>query len=92
MDQVLKNGLTERFNGSLKGILKMFTDERQLDWDTYLPFLLFAYRTSYQSSLKTTQFGLLYGREAALLERESGPSTDRNGYVARMHEGFKSVP
>ena len=91
------NGLTERFNGTLKSMLKMYTDERQTDWDVYLPFVLFAYRTSYQDSLRATPFGLLYGRRATLpldaalaLPPDGGP-TDRSGYVARLEEGFKSA-
>ena len=38
------NGLIERFNGTLKGVLKKFVQERDQTWDKYLPYLLFAYR------------------------------------------------
>lgn len=38
------NGLVERFNGTLKNMLKKFVDESGRDWDKWLPFLLFAYR------------------------------------------------
>jgi transposase InsO family protein len=60
------NGLTERCNGTIKRILKMYTNEHQTDWDEYLDGVLFAYRTAYQSSLRSTPFGILYGREARL--------------------------
>ena len=35
-------------------------------WDLYLPYALFAYRTSPHSSTRQTPFKLLYGREAVL--------------------------
>ncbi|CAM4586800.1 unnamed protein product [Lepidochelys olivacea] len=38
------NGLVERFNGTLKMMLKTFMDQHPQDWDKYLPHLLFAYR------------------------------------------------
>ena len=38
------NGLVERFNGTLKAMLKKFIGEHVQAWDRYLPYLLFAYR------------------------------------------------
>ena len=38
------NGLVEKFNGTLKLMLKRMTHERPGDWDRYIPALLFAYR------------------------------------------------
>ena len=38
------NGLLERINGTLKGMLKKFVRDRVQIWDEYLPYLLFAYR------------------------------------------------
>ncbi|KAF0737753.1 hypothetical protein Ae201684_006247 [Aphanomyces euteiches] len=41
-------GLVERFNHTIIQMLKIFVNDHHTDWDTYLPRLLFAYRTSYQ--------------------------------------------
>ncbi|KAE9307276.1 hypothetical protein PF001_g11691 [Phytophthora fragariae] len=60
-------GLVERFNGTLIGMLRMFVSEAQSDWDLYLPRVLFAYRTSYHDSLGDTPFFSLYGRDPVLL-------------------------
>ena len=60
------NGLTERFNGTLVKMLAMYCNKNQNDWDVYLPFVLFAYRTAYHSSVGETPFYLLYGREPRL--------------------------
>ncbi|KAE8876932.1 hypothetical protein PF003_g38990 [Phytophthora fragariae] len=59
-------GLVERFNGTLIGMLRMFVSETQSDWDLYLPRVLFAYRTSYHDSLGDTPFFSLYGRDPVL--------------------------
>ena len=56
------NGLVERFNGTLKQMLKRMCNERQRDWDKYLPALLFAVREVPQESLGFSPFELLYGR------------------------------
>jgi len=56
------NGLVERFNGTLKMMLRRMCAERLKDWDRYLPALLFAYREVPQESLGFSPFELLYGR------------------------------
>ena len=38
------DGLVERFNGTLKMMLKKFVSRNQKDGNEYLPYLLFAYR------------------------------------------------
>ena len=52
------NGLVERFNGTLKSMLKKMCIEKPQDWDRYIAPLLFAYR----DSLGFSPFELLYGR------------------------------
>ena len=37
-------GLVERFNGTLKRMLKKFVKNQTDNWDKYLPYVLFAYR------------------------------------------------
>ncbi|ETP00315.1 hypothetical protein F441_22269 [Phytophthora nicotianae CJ01A1] len=59
-------GLVERFNGTLMGMLRMFVNETQTDWDVYLPRVLFAYRTAYHEGLGDTPFFSLYGRDPML--------------------------
>ncbi|KAK7114676.1 hypothetical protein V1264_000698 [Littorina saxatilis] len=56
------NGVVERFNGTLKAMLKKMTFEQPTKWDQYLPALLFAYREVPQDSLGFSPFELLYGR------------------------------
>ena len=55
------DGLVERFNGTLKAMLKKAASEDGRDWDRLLPYLLFAYREVPQASTGFSPFELLYG-------------------------------
>ena len=56
------NGLVERFNGTLKSMLRKMTQEKPKSWHRYLPALLFAVRETPQSSTGFSPFELIYGR------------------------------
>lgn len=56
------NGLVERWNATLKQILKRLCSEEPAEWDRYLPAVLFAYRSATQESLGFSPFELLFGR------------------------------
>ena len=43
-------GLVERFNRTIKDMLAMYVNERQDDWDVFLPMLVYAYNTSVHGS------------------------------------------
>ena len=55
------DGLTERFNKTLCKMLAVYSDSNQTNWDLYLPLVLFAYRTSQQTTTGSSPFELLYG-------------------------------
>ena len=56
------NGLVEKFNDTLKQMIKRLALEQPDQWDTFIPALLFAYREAPQDSLGFSPFELLYGR------------------------------
>ncbi|XP_075733426.1 uncharacterized protein LOC142775667 [Rhipicephalus microplus] len=56
------NGLVERFNGTLKQMLRKLCQEEPKTWDRLLAPLLFAYREVPQASLGFSPFELIYGR------------------------------
>ena len=56
------DGVVERFNQTLKAMIRKFVTDEGRDWDKLIPFLLFAYREVPQSSTGFTPFELLYGR------------------------------
>ncbi len=55
------DGLVERFNQTLKNMLRKFVADTGRDWDKWLPFVLFAYREVSQASTGFSPFELLYG-------------------------------
>ena len=57
------DGLVERFNQTLKSMLRRVSVQGGTDWDKLLPYVLFAYREVAQSSTGFSPFELLYGRE-----------------------------
>ena len=60
------NGLTEKVNGTLTSSMRILAGKNHRGWDTYLPYCLFAYRTSIQASTGYTPFFLLHGWEARM--------------------------
>ena len=57
------NGMVERFNGTLKRTIKIWVNENQRDWDVYLPYAMFAYHTSFHSTMQETPFYMTFGRD-----------------------------
>ena len=57
------DGMVERFNKTLKSMLRKLVEGEGKNWDMFLPYLLFAYREVPQSSTGFSPFELLYGRE-----------------------------
>ena len=56
------NGLVEKFNGTLKKMLKRLCNEKPKQWHRYINALLFAYREVPQDSTHFALFELMYGR------------------------------
>ena len=85
------NGLVERFNGTLKCMLKKFVAERVQTWDKYLPYLLFAYREVPNESTGYSPFELLYGRSvrgplAVIKETWLDPKPDKTNLISHVLE------
>ena len=70
------------------------------DWDSHLPFVLFAYIASIQESVRESLFYLLYGRDPRLpttfnMEGNSGQKIDVDTYkekgTVEMNEARESA-
>ena len=57
------DGLIERFNQTLKAMLRRTATKEGKDWDKLIPYLLFAYREVPQASTGFSPFELLYGHQ-----------------------------
>ena len=55
------DGLVEKFNKTLKSKLKRVASEEGRDWDTLLPYILFAYREVPQAATGFSSFELVFG-------------------------------
>ena len=60
------NGLAESTNKTLQTILKMIVNENRTDWDQKLHSALWAYQTSYKTSIKSTHFRMAFSLEAIM--------------------------
>ncbi|MCP4602417.1 MAG: DDE-type integrase/transposase/recombinase [Proteobacteria bacterium] len=60
------DGMVERFMSTLVNMLAQYVSTTQKDWDKIIDYVLFAYRTSVQSSLKESSHYLVYGTDAML--------------------------
>ncbi|XP_078793179.1 uncharacterized protein LOC144987743 [Oryzias latipes] len=93
------DGLVERFNQTLKTMLRKFVSETGTDWDQWLPYLLFAYREVPQASTGFSPFELLYGRQVRgpldlLKDYWEKPVTDKDNvvsYVLKMRERLERM-
>ena len=56
------NGLVEKFNGTLKRMLRRLSSDQPRQWHRFINPLLFAYREAPQESTGFSPFELLYGR------------------------------
>ncbi|PIK58065.1 hypothetical protein BSL78_05044 [Apostichopus japonicus] len=88
------NGLTERFHGTLKNMLRSLTPSQMKDWDVYIPHFLFAYREVPSVATGYSPFQLLYGRQVrgplsvvkGAWISDDGDQTDIPSYLLQMRE------
>lgn len=60
------DGLVERFNRTLLAMLSLFVNQNQSNWDTLLPYVMMAYRSSVHASTGYTLYKVLFAREMVL--------------------------
>jgi hypothetical protein len=91
------NGLTERYNHTLAAQLTHYVNGNQSDWDEYLPYVVFAYRSAPHSTTGYSPYYLLFGREARfpidsvipIIDDIAFANTDE--YVQKLVDRFKAL-
>ncbi|MCO5564715.1 hypothetical protein L7F22_018382 [Adiantum nelumboides] len=58
------NGLVEKANGIILGIIRKMVKNKTKLWDDFLDGALWAYQTTYKEAMDFTPFHLVYGQEA----------------------------
>lgn len=91
------DGLIERFNKTLLSMLSLFVDKNQQNWDSLLPYVMMAYRSSVHATTGFTPYKVVFGKEMVLpvdvmlnvnLEETFESPSD---YVQRMAETLSTV-
>ena len=77
------NGQTERFNRTMNDMLSQYVSSKEKDWDTWLPSVLFAYRSAVHASTGKSPFEMIYGRRPRLPIASQVPSFDAAPVVTR---------
>ena len=82
------DGMIERANRTIEMLLATTVAKDQRDWDTKLPYVMAAYRSSAHSSTNVSPNMMMLGRETTapmgLLYPLEAPPPDPQGYVAEM--------
>jgi hypothetical protein len=60
------DGNTERVNRVLEDMLRHYIDPTQTNWDSLLPMVQFSINNSYQGSISSVPFELVYGKRPCL--------------------------
>ncbi|KAL1255564.1 hypothetical protein QQF64_013625 [Cirrhinus molitorella] len=94
------DGLVERFNQTLKQMLKCVAAEDRKDWDLILPYVLFGIWEVPQASTGFTPFELLFGRQPrglldvareAWKQQQPAPLRSAVEHVGEMREQIERV-
>ena len=92
------NGNVERINRTLGAMLTIFCEKKQKEWDTYIPQLLMAYRSSVHASTGKTPNKMVYGKEIMLplqavipTPKEETEQIEVNEFVESLKERLQTA-
>lgn len=75
------NSVTKRYNGTLADCLLMYVNKEQTNWSNYVQPVTFAYNSSFQNTIKTTPFEVVFGRHPMLPTNVTLRLNTNNGYL-----------
>ena len=77
------DGMVERFNRTLLQLLRTYVKSQE-EWEMYIPYVLYAYRTSQYTATKASPYLLLYGRDPPLHQLQQHLAYDSLSYPAHI--------
>ncbi|MCO5603201.1 hypothetical protein L7F22_057348 [Adiantum nelumboides] len=80
------NGLVEKANGIIAGIIRKMVKNKTKLWDDLLDGAFWAYRTTYKEATEFTPFHLVYGQEALQHIELNIPTMQLHGKAAQRKE------
>ncbi|MCO5613208.1 hypothetical protein L7F22_067484 [Adiantum nelumboides] len=80
------NGLVEKANGIIAGIIRKMVKNKTKLWDDFLDGALWAYRTTYKEATEFTPFHLVYGQKALQPIELNIPTMRLHGKAAQRKE------
>ncbi|MCO5601173.1 hypothetical protein L7F22_055292 [Adiantum nelumboides] len=80
------NGLVEKANGIIAGIIRKMVKNKTKLWDDFLDGALWAYWTTYKEATEFTSFNLVYGQEALQPIELNIPTMRLHGKAAQRKE------
>lgn len=85
------DGMIERFNWTIEGMLSKFVTENQRDWGSHLPVLMMAYHSTVHETTSFTPCELMFGRQIDLpidvqfgRPKQKSGDQDKTEYVHRL--------
>ena len=57
------DGMVERFNATLKRLLRKLTQNSEVEWDLCLPYVLWSYRGTIHKTTGSSPHQLLFGKQ-----------------------------
>lgn len=92
------NGMIERFNRTLGGMIKSFVNQNATDWNVYINLLLSAYRSTPHPATGYSPNYMMFGREVNIpvdliyrIPTVSDVPGNSTGYVDKLQQTFQHV-
>ena len=87
------NGLVEKFNHTLVQAISQYVSSSQRDWDEFLPFACFAYRSAKNETTSEQPYYLLFARQMKMpLDRVYSADeqlVEQNQYMSELSAKFR---
>ena len=94
------DGMVERYNATLKMLLRKLTQNSEVEWDLYLPYVLWSYRGTIHKTTGFSPYQLLFGKQMRMLldqmvryrlGKEENDESSVSEYIATLKANMQVV-